>query len=207
VVGVLAVVLAAWCTAGLHGVDPALVAVAGAVAVCAPGRGGTRLDHALAEVPWHLVLFLAATTALGTALVSSGAAGWMGGSAFAGVDRLPDTLVVAVVVAVSLVAHLVVGSRSARAAVLVPMVIAVAASTGLGMTALVFASTIAAGYCLTLPVSAKPVAMFQHPFGNDGVTSYDVADLLRLSAVLVPVHLVLVTVFSVAVWPALGLPL
>lgn len=203
---VLATVLTAWCTAGLHGIDPALVAVAGAVAVCAPGRGGTRLDHALAEVPWHLVLFLAATTALGTALVSSGAAGWIGGSALRNVGQLPDALVVAGVVAASLLAHLVVGSRSARAAVLVPMVIAVAASTGLDMTGLVFASTIAAGYCLTLPVSAKPVAMFQHPFGTDRPAAYDVGDLVRLSSVLVPLHLVLVTTFSVVVWPVLGLP-
>lgn len=43
------------------------------------------------------------------------------------------------------------------------------------------------GYCLTLPVCAKPVAMFSTA-GNEGYTT---KDLMRLSAWLLPLHLVL----------------
>lgn len=204
---VMAVVLTAWCTTSLHGLEPSLVAVLGAVAVCAPGRGGMRIGDAIDGVPWSLVLFLAATTALGAALLSSGAADWLGGSALRHVQHLPTAVVVTGVVATSLLAHLVIGSRSARASVLVPLVIVLATASGLDLTALVFASSIAAGYCLTLTISAKPVAMFQRPFGRDGEHAYRAADLLRLSAVLVPVHLVLLVVFSLVIWPGLGLSL
>lgn len=204
---VLAAVLSAWCTSGITGFDPALVAVFGALAICVPGRGGVRLGDALDEIPWSLVVFLAATTALGDTLLESGAADWLGNSALGHVRHLPVPVIVVAIVSASLVAHLVVGSRSARASVLVPIVLVTAAAAGIDPTALVFASTMAAGYCLTLPVSAKPVAMFQYPAGRSEAPAYDSSDLLRLSVVLLPLHLVLITAFTLGVWPVLGLEL
>jgi solute carrier family 13 (sodium-dependent dicarboxylate transporter), member 2/3/5 len=63
------------------------------------------------------------------------------------------------VVAVSAAAHLVVQSPSARSTVLVPMVLVTATAVGLNPVA-ALASTAAAGFCLTLTSSAKPVTMF-----------------------------------------------
>lgn len=204
---VLAAVLFAWCTSSITGFDPAMIAVFGALAICAPGRGAVRLSDALDEIPWSLVVFLAATTALGDTLLVSGAAEWLGSSVLGQMRHLPTPIIVLAVVSASLVAHLVIGSRSARASVLVPIVLVTATAAGVDPTALVFASTMAAGYCLTLPVSAKPVAMFQYPSGRGEPAAYEPSDLLRLSAVLVPLHLVLICAFSLGVWPALGLGL
>src|SRR5690606_14172854 len=80
--------------------------------------------------------------------------------------------------------HLVLQSRSARAAVLVPAVIPLAVAAGLNPAAVVFASTAAAGFCHTLTSSAKPVAMFSDL--PDGTPTYRRSDLLRLSALLGP---------------------
>jgi hypothetical protein len=85
--------------------------------------------------------------------------------------------------------------------VLLPLVVLVAQATALDATALAFVSTAGAGFCLTLPVSAKPVALFNRL----DVETYDAADLRRLSQVLLPAHLVLLVVFAQFVWPALGL--
>lgn len=104
----------------------------------------------------------------------------------------------------SLVSHLLVQSRSARSAVLVPIVVAMAPAVGIDPAAAAFASTAAAGFCLTLTSSAKPVAMFA---ASETVPGYSNTHLLRLSAALAPVSIALVLVCSLWVWPALGLSL
>ncbi|QFU91251.1 SLC13 family permease [Amycolatopsis sp. YIM 10] len=200
---VLALVVGLWCTEAWHGLSPALVALAGAVLITVPKAGTVALDTALSTVPWSLLLFMVATTALGSALSLSGAAGWLAGVTLG--QHTGDAFVVlAVVVGVSAAAHLVLQSRSARSSVLVPLILPVAAVSGLNPAAAAFASTVAAGFCHTLPASAKPVALFS---GIDDAPTYRRSDLLRLSVVLGPLLVLLVLLFATAVWPRFGLPL
>lgn len=203
----LAAVVTLWCTEPIHGLDPALVALMGALVVSSPRYGSVKLGAALKKVPWSMLLFMAATLALGSALVTSGAAHWLAQSilgpvAFLGAAK-PYVFVVAVVL-ISTAAHLVIQSRSARSAVLIPIVIAAAGPMGVEPMAAAFASTAAAGFCHTLTSSAKPVAIFAE---TNGEPNYDPADLLRLSAWLAPVSAAVVILFSFTVWPLLGLPL
>ncbi|KQS63997.1 transporter [Modestobacter sp. Leaf380] len=203
VLGLLAVVVTLWCTEALHGLSPALVALGAALVVTAPGFGRTRLGDALVQVPWSLLLFLAATLALGSALVGSGAAAALAGVAIGPATGSPVAFLVVVVV-VSTAAHLVIASRTARSAVLVPLVVALAPVAGVDPVAAAMASTAAAGFCHTLPASAKPVAVFARV---QGVPTYGPRELRRLSAVLGPLTAALVVAFSLVVWPVLGLPL
>ncbi|GGU37276.1 SLC13 family permease [Streptomyces daghestanicus] len=197
----LATVVALWCGEPLHGVPPAVVALIGAVVAASPALGTVRLKDALRTVPWSLLLFMAATMAMGVALADSGAAAWL-------VSGLPPDLgpavFLTVVVVVSTAAHLVLQSRSARSSVLVPLVIAAAAGAGVNPVSAALASTAAAGFCHTLPASAKPVTLFAEV---PGVPTYAPRDLLRLSAVLAPLTAALVLFFAAAVWPLLGVPL
>ncbi|CAM3794324.1 SLC13 family permease [Kibdelosporangium persicum] len=197
---VLAVVVVLWCTGFL---DPALVALVGAVVITSPRIGTIGMSKALSKVPWSLLLFMASTAVIGHALSSSGAAEWLGKAAFGGVTGDTIALLITVVV-VSAAAHLVLQSRSARSAVLVPLVIPMAVATGMNPAALAFASTAAAGFCHTLPSSAKPVAMFAVA---EDVPTYRKRDLVRLSCVLGPLIAALVVVFAMFVWPMLGLPM
>ncbi|MCG8927807.1 SLC13 family permease [Lentzea sp. CC55] len=190
--GILAAVSIAWVTEPWHHVPPEVVALAGAVAITSPRLGTTTLKAALADIPWSLLLFMAATTVLGTALVRSGAAESVAG--LISPDHLLPT-----VIAVSLLAHLVVQSRSARSSVLIPIVIPLAVAAGMNPAALAFASTAAAGFCHTFSSSAKPVALFAH--------TYRPRDLLKLSLVLAPITGALVLACSALLWPHLGLPL
>ena len=201
---VLAAVVLAWCTAALHGLDPALVTLAGALVLSAPRVGVVTLGDALKGVPWSLLLFMAATAALAAALITSGAAGWLAGAVFGPLDSGPPWLFLVVVVVASVAAHLVIQSRTARSSVLVPLVVPAAIALGLSPVAVAFASTAAAGFCHTLTSSAKPVAMFAR---IDEVTTFDDRDLLRLSAWLAPLTAALVLGCSLFVWPHLGLRL
>lgn len=200
----LAAVVVLWCSQPLHGIDPAVVALIGALVATSPRYGSVSLSGALKAAPWSLLLFLAATLALGTALTSSGAAGWFAGrllGGFTGDGAAVPFLVVVVVASTAM--HLLVQSRTARSSVLVPIVVALSPAVGVDPAAAALASTAAAGFCHTLPSSAKPVAMFSRV---QDVDTYTPRDLLRLSAVLGPVSAGLVLLFSLVVWPLLGLP-
>lgn len=205
-------VVTLWCAEPLHGVTPAVVALIGAIVAASPVLGTVGLKDALRTVPWSLLLFMAATMAMGGALATSGAAAWLvggltpgggGGDGGGGGAPVPPWLFLSVVVAVSTAAHLVLQSRSARSSVLVPLVVAAAAGAGVNPVSAALASTAAAGFCHTLPASAKPVALFSDV---PGVATYTPRDLLRLSAVLAPLTAALVLLFALAVWPLLGVP-
>ncbi|WP_371101867.1 SLC13 family permease [Streptomyces sp. PU_AKi4] len=196
----LATVVALWCSEPLHQVSPAMVALIGAVVAASPALGTVRLKDALKTVPWSLLLFMAATMAMGVALAESGAAKWLVGGVPAGVTPV---MFLTVVIVVSTAAHLVLQSRSARSSVLVPLVVAAAVGAGVNPVAAALASTAAAGFCHTLPASAKPVTLFADV---PGTPTYTPRDLLRLSAVLAPLTAALVLLFAVAVWPLLGVP-
>ena len=198
---VIAILVTLWCTEALHGVDAALVAIVGALAVTAPRLGVIDLKSALQRVDFGILVFLAATLVLGRALIESGGADWLVGHAFGVVGGASPLILVAVVAIVSLLAHLVINSRTARSSVLVPIVVLLGASAGVNPALLAFVSTAAAGFCLTLPVSAKPVLLFS---GLERPT-FAPADLMRLSRVLLPAHLVVLLLFAFTVWPALGL--
>ena len=82
--------------------------------------------------------------------------------------------------------------------------IAIAPTVGVNPAAAAFISTAAAGFCHSFPASAKPLAIFR---GDDANPYYDATDLLRISALLAPMHIAVTAFFAFAVWPFLGLPL
>lgn len=198
-------VVALWLSEPLHTINNTVVAILGALAVTARGLGPISLKQGIKSVEWSLILFMAATLELSEGLVDSGAARWLMEGAFSGLHGAAGDiwLIFAAVTAVALLSHLVVASRSARAAILVPMVVMPALSLGYNPAAVAFVAVAATGFCLTLTVSAKPVALFS----DLDVPTYAARDLLRLSAVLLPLHFLLLMVFAFAVWPHLGLPI
>ncbi|MBT1096809.1 SLC13 family permease [Streptomyces sp. Tu102] len=196
----LGTVVVLWCSEPLHRVPPAVVALIGAVVAASPALGTVHLKDALKTVPWALLLFMAATMAMGVALADSGAAQWLVGGLPSGVSPL---LFLVVVVVIGTAAHLVLQSRSARSSVLVPLVVAAAVGAGVNPVAAALASTAAAGFCHTLPASAKPVTLFSD---LPGTPTYTPRDLLRLSAVLAPSTAAIVLLFAAVVWPVLGVP-
>lgn len=208
---VLVVTIVLWCTEGLHGIHPSLVAVIAALVVTTPWAGVNNLGSSIKKVPWSMILFMAATLAMSSALVDSGAADFLAAVAVGGVEGGSALFVVAIVL-ISAAAHLIIQSRSGRSAALVPIIIALAPVFGVNPVAAAFISTAAAGFCHTLPASAKPLALFSNIDGvntstADGINVFTKSDLRRFALAFLPIFIVVILTFSWFVWPLMGLPL
>lgn len=203
IVGITAATLLAWTTSGWHGIDAPMVAVCAALLATVRPLTGCDMKSTLKKVEWNLVVFMAATMIMGEALLDSGAAGALADALVATlpVGRLPPLAVLALAAIVALLAHLVVTSRTARATVLIPAVALPLAATGQDPGLLVFVMAIGSGFCQTLMVSAKPVAMF----AGEGREHYTPRDLAGLSLALLPGLWLLLVGFASVVWPRQGL--
>lgn len=179
--------LVLWTTEHLHGIEPGMVAIGGAMLLCLPQAGVMKFKEAVKSVEWTLILFMAATIEISDGLIASGAITFLMEHLQGSISGSNGWVIVAFAVGLSLFSHLVITSRTARVTVLLPLLITLGGAGGQSTFLLAFAANAAMGYCLTLPMSAKPVAMFS------GVSedSYSAKDLLHLSAWLLPVHLVL----------------
>ncbi|MDZ7359129.1 MAG: SLC13 family permease [candidate division KSB1 bacterium] len=199
-------VMLLWSTEALHGLNSTIIAILGALAVTMPTLGVISFKEGIKGVNWTLLLFMAATLELGEALIESGGAEWLVQNLFTllhGSGFTSALIVAGAIAVIALLSHLLITSRIARTSVLIPPVVLLGVSLGYNPTTLAFIATAAAAFCLTLPTSAKPVAMFSQLEG----ATYQPRDLLKLSGALLPLHLVLLLGFAFFVWPMMGLNL
>jgi di/tricarboxylate transporter len=205
IVWVLGLVLIGWLTAPWHGINETLIAILGALLITAPRFGVIGLKEALGQVDWNLLVFLAATISLAQTMVRTDLADQLLDGPFGDIEDvgLPPLLIAVIIAVVGMSLHLIVHSRTARVAVLLPPVLLLADEADLNPVAMMLVTVAATGFCQTLMVSAKSLIMFGK---IDGVT-YTQGDLLRLSAVLAPVHLALIILFVGVIWPWLGVDL
>jgi len=204
--GVAAVMLALWLTEGFHHVEIATVTLVGALVLTLPMFGVLAWKDGLKAVSWNLVIFVGAALVLGKALIETGAAQWIieGVFAVSGIAGAESRLLILLALAfIVLTSHIYMTSHSARAAALVPALLYLGNSLNLNPTTVMFIGTVGMNYCLTFPVSSKALLMFQELEGE----TFQPADLLRLSAVLLIVHLILIVIFYYGYWQWIGLAL
>jgi solute carrier family 13 (sodium-dependent dicarboxylate transporter), member 2/3/5 len=203
IVAVTAATLLAWATSGWHGVDAPLVAMCGALLATVKPLTGSDLKATLKRVEWNLVIFMAATLIMGEALVDSGAAAALARGLVSAVPlaSLPPLAGLAIAALLALLSHLVVTSRTARATVLIPAVALPFAAAGYNPGLLVFLLAVGSGFCQTLMVSAKPVAMF----AGEQREHFGPRDLAGLSLALLPGLWLLLVIFAAVIWPRQGL--
>lgn len=152
------------------------------------------------------MIFVGAALVLGQALIETGAAEWLIDQAFraSGLsDGGPSGMVLLGLALVTLTSHLYMTSHTARAAALIPGLLYLGGALDLNPAAVMFIGTVGMDYCLTFPVSSKALLMFQE---SDRET-WAPADLLRLSAVLLPLHAALMVAFYYGWWRHVGLAL
>jgi sodium-dependent dicarboxylate transporter 2/3/5 len=199
-------VIVGWLAAPWHGLDETIVALFGVAALTLPAVGALAPRDAIADVEWDLLLFMVATALLAHGLVGSGLAGGLVERALvaARTEAVGGLVLLAAIAAVGLSLHLIVHSRTARVAILLPPALLLGAGASLAPLPVMLATVAATGVCQTLMISAKPVMLLAR---IDGCPTYSRGDLLRLSAVLMPLHLALIVLFGGVIWPAMGIGL
>ena len=196
----LTVIVVLWLTAPWHGVGIALVAFGGAVMLLTSLFNSEKPKDVFRKVEVELLIFLAATFVIADAVILSGASTWMAEGAMA---LLPEgatgslPLIVAFLTVIAVLSHLVINSRTARAAVLIPALSLPIAGFGHDVTLMVMVTVLGTGFCQTLMVSAKPVVIF----GNAEGSTFTQADLMRLAIPLLPIKALLIIAFALLVWP------
>jgi len=203
---VAGVMMMMWVTEGWHHIEIATVTVVGALVLTLPGFGVLSWKDGLKAVSWNLVVFVGAALVLGKALIETGAAQWIIDNVFAlsGIAGAESHLLILLGFAfISLTSHIYMTSHAARAAALVPAFLYIGGSLNLNPAAVMFISTVGIDYCLTFPVSSKALLMFSELEGD----TFQPADLLRLSSVLLIVHLILIVIFYYGYWRWVGLQL
>lgn len=206
VIAIMVLTIALWITSPLHGQSMAIIALASALALSTPAVSGISLKTALKDVEWGLLLFMASTLMLGQALMTSGAITYITEHVLSRVLTGPQGpatwMVIALTALIACLAHLLITSRTARASVLIPAVAFPLAVTGVNPVTLMLVITLGTGFCQTLPVSAKPVALFSSAVEG----GFEKPDLLRLATILLPIFMGLLIVLAIFIWPLLGLP-
>lgn len=203
---IIVLMVCLWLSEQLHGLEIATVTVTGAILLTAPKIGVLNWKAAMNAVSWNLIIFVGAALVLGESLISSGAASWIidiffSSSAF--LSKNDPATVLLVFSFITLTSHAYITSHSARAAALVPALLYMADSLGLNPVTLMFIGIVGMNYCLTFPVSSKALLMF---YEIDEET-YKPADLLRLSSILLLMHILLIIGFYFAYWQWIGLAL
>ena len=195
-----------WVSESWHGYEIATISLAGALLLTSPNFGVLSWQEAMKAVSWNLIIFVGAALVLGRSLIDSDAAQWIIGRIFemSGIAQTKSHLLILLLLAlISLTSHLYMTSHTARAAALVPPMLYLASSLQLNPVAILFLSTLGMDYCLTFPVSSKALLIFCEVDSG----TYQPSDLLRLSSVLLLVHLGLILLFYFGYWRWIGLAL
>jgi sodium-dependent dicarboxylate transporter 2/3/5 len=156
--------------------------------------GEFALDWASAQrVPWGVIVLFGGGLSLADAIDRSGLAGWLA-TAFGGFGAWPLVAIVALVVAVVVMCSEL-ASNTATAAAFLPVVGALALSTGMDLLPLVIGAGLAASGGYMLPVATPPNAIV---YGTGRIT---VPELARAGALLDLLFLLLVPAAAVLLVP------
>ncbi|MDJ0724342.1 MAG: SLC13 family permease [Prochloraceae cyanobacterium] len=203
---IVVIILILWFTENWHGLKIATISVFGALLLTLPNFGVFSWKEGIKAVSWNLVIFVGSAVVLGRTLINSGAAQWIIERIFvaSGIVNAGSPFPILLFLAfICLTSHLYVTSHTARTAALVPALLYLASSLQLDPVAVLFISIVGMDYCLTFPVSSKALLIFTQIEG----TTYQPADLLRLSSVMLLVHFGLILLFYYTYWHWIGLAL
>lgn len=202
--GVALLTVTLWCLDPWLELGAMPIALAGATAALCPPLTG--LDHRRARryLDVRLLLFLAATTVLGTALLDTGAASLLARLVLqaAPLTALPTWVLITMAAVTAVVLHLAVPSRTARTVLLLPAIALPLSAAGADLALLAMVCVQGSGFCQCWVAGAKPVAMFAR---TDTSPPFSPADLWRLSVWLAPTVVAALLLFATCIWPRMGM--
>lgn len=155
VIGVLALTVAVWLTSFIHGVSDSAAAIGAVVALSALGL---LKSEDVSKIDWATLLLFGGGLALGSVIDSSGLGAYLG-SILALAIAGQGVFIIFLGIAVFAVIMTLSASNTATAALLVPIVIPLAASAGVGLRQLAIVAGISTSLDFLFPVGTPPSAI------------------------------------------------
>jgi sodium-dependent dicarboxylate transporter 2/3/5 len=193
-----------WATEGkLHAFDSSSVAVAAVALMFLPRVGVLDWRQVQSRIPWGILIQLGVGVGLGTALLKTGAAGWLAAyvvDAF-GVQQLSIFAILAVLWLFLIVVHLGFSSGAAMATTMIPVLMSVLQQAQIptikvaGMTMLL---TFVTSVGWILPING-PQSMLA--FGTE---TFEARDFIRVGVVLTIIAYAMLLLFAATYWRWLG---
>ena len=194
VLSVFGLVAVGWLTEFIHGVNPGIVALGGAIVLFVLRR---LEPEDLGKISWPSLLTFGGGLTLGLFLVETGVSDFVA-SRLAGLAGLPVLVAVLIVATITLLLTTV-ASNTASAAILIPMAIPLAAVLGIDPALLVVVVAIASSIDFALVIGTPPTMIAY------STQLYTAAQIFRRGIVLDLVGIVLLVVVVTRFWEWVGL--
>jgi anion transporter len=198
------VLLALWATEGkLHSLDSSSVAIAAVALMFLPGVGVLDWREVQSRIPWGILIQLGVGVGLGTALLKSGAAGWLATyvvDAFA-VQDLSIFAILAVLWLFLILLHLGFSSGAAMATTMIPVMMSVLQQTQIPpikIAGMIMLLTFVTSVGWILPING-PQNMLA--FGTE---TFAARDFIRVGLVLTVIAYAMLLLFAATYWHWLG---
>ncbi|MCI8840156.1 MAG: SLC13 family permease [Oscillospiraceae bacterium] len=190
-----------WATDSIHGIDIGWVTLIIAMLMSMPLVGELLPAQAWSEVPVHVLLFITAAMAIGRVGAATGMNAWIADTVFPGAAPSNPFLFAALIAAVSIVIHMLLGSVIAVMGVAIPAILAFTAHTSLNplVPALWVLSAINLHYVFPFQNMSILVGCGE----ENGL--YTQRETIRFSIPLLAITLFVIVVVETLWWKVLGL--
>jgi sodium-dependent dicarboxylate transporter 2/3/5 len=198
------VLLAFWATERkLHSIDSSSVAIAAVALMFVPKIGMINWKQVQPRIPWGILIQLGVGVGLGTALLKTGAAGWLASYVVNefGVQQLSIFAILAVLWLFLILIHLGFASGAAMATTMIPVMLSVLQQAQIptlkvaGMTMLLTFVT-SVGWILPINGPQNMLAF--------GTETFEARDFIRVGIVLTVIAYVMLLIFAATYWRWLG---
>jgi anion transporter len=198
------VLLGLWATEGkLHSFDSSSVAVAAVALLFVPRIGVLDWKQVQSRIPWGILIQLGVGVGLGTALLNTGAAGWLAAYVVDqfGVQQLSIFAILAVLWLFLILLHLGFSSGAAMATTMIPVMMSVLQQAQIptikvaGMTMLLTFVT-SVGWILPINGPQNMLAF--------GTETFEARDFIRVGVVLTIIAYAMLLLFAATYWRWLG---
>ena len=193
-----------WATEGrLHAFDSSSVAVAAVALMFVPKIGMLSWKQVQPRIPWGILIQLGVGVGLGTALLKTGAAGWLATYVVnkLGVQQLSTFAILAVLWLFLIIVHLGFSSGAAMATTMIPVMLSVLQQAQIptskvaGMTILLTFVT-SVGWILPINGPQNMLAF--------GTGTFEARDFVRVGIVMTVIAYALLLLFAATWWHWLG---
>ncbi len=198
------ILLGFWATEGkLHSFDSSTLAVAAVALMFVPRIGVIEWKQVQSRIPWGILIQLGVGVGLGTALLKTGAAGWLATYVVSefGVQQMSIFAILAVLWLFLILIHLGFSSGAAMATTMIPVMLSVLQQAQIptlkvaGMTMLL---TFVTSVGWILPING-PQNMLAY-----GTDTFEAKDFIRVGVVLTVIAYLMLLLFAATYWRWLG---